>query len=371
MKDGCIKPRVCMIIGVCLSLVLAANATMGVVLYVRPTQPVQNELNVKFLVIGDWGREGDYNQSLVADAMAAKAKQMGGVDFVISTGDNFYPSGVRCASDDTFAKSFTHVYHHQELQVPWHAVLGNHDYGETPANGTGGNALDALNASGAPGAGPAEDHCYYSPLHELDVGLVERDWRWHCQRTFQLSLGGGGAGAGSGSAAVQATGADLFFIDTTPFIQPYYDTDWAGNKGGLLEQSHRAMLLELESGLARSGAAWKVVVGHHPVRSNHRREADELLPQLEPLLEKYGAQAYFNGHDHNLQHIKNPGHPVHYLVSGAGSRVGGGFTGNNTAPLMYGGNGFVAVTLRSEEMAAEFVGLGGVLHTVRIPVKVE
>lgn len=36
--------------------------------------------------VGDWGREGAFNQTLVADAMAAKAAAMGGIDFVISTG---------------------------------------------------------------------------------------------------------------------------------------------------------------------------------------------------------------------------------------------------------------------------------------------
>lgn len=41
--------------------------------------------------IGDWGRQGDYNQSEVADAMASSAAKRP-IDFVISTGDNFYPS---------------------------------------------------------------------------------------------------------------------------------------------------------------------------------------------------------------------------------------------------------------------------------------
>ncbi len=48
--------------------------------------------------------------------------------------------------------------------------------------------------------------------------------------------------------------------------------------GGLLEQSWRANLAELEADLAASRAGWKVVVGHHPVRSNGEEHGD--TPEL-------------------------------------------------------------------------------------------
>ena len=38
--------------------------------------------------------------------------------------------------------------------------------------------------------------------------------------------------------------------------------------GGILSQSWEAQLLELEARLAASSARTKLVVGHHPVRSN-------------------------------------------------------------------------------------------------------
>ncbi len=49
----------------------------------------QQEL-LKFQAIGDWGRQGEFNESGVALAMAAHAAQ-NGLDFVITVGDNFYP----------------------------------------------------------------------------------------------------------------------------------------------------------------------------------------------------------------------------------------------------------------------------------------
>ena len=43
------------------------------------------------------------------------------------------------------------------------------------------------------------------------------DARWHLQRAYQLSLAGGRA--------------ELFFFDTSPFVQKYYETAWADRIG--------------------------------------------------------------------------------------------------------------------------------------------
>ena len=43
--------------------------------------------------VGDWGRLGAYNQTEVAALMGQKA-ELQQPDFVISTGDNFYPSAL-------------------------------------------------------------------------------------------------------------------------------------------------------------------------------------------------------------------------------------------------------------------------------------
>lgn len=53
---------------------------------------------------------------------------------------------------------------------------------------------------------------------QLDAEVVNRDWRWNCQRTFERRLGGGVA--------------ELFFIDTSPAVQKYYNQPWANFTGG-------------------------------------------------------------------------------------------------------------------------------------------
>ena len=71
-----------------------------------------------FLVVGDWGRQGRHNQSVVAAAMArtAAARHLP-LSFVVSTGDNFYESGLSSAEDPQFAESFADVYWQPSLQA--------------------------------------------------------------------------------------------------------------------------------------------------------------------------------------------------------------------------------------------------------------
>ena len=47
----------------------------------------------------------------------AAAAQRAPPQFVVSVGDNFYPSGLTSVDDPNFADSFQNVYHHAELQV--------------------------------------------------------------------------------------------------------------------------------------------------------------------------------------------------------------------------------------------------------------
>lgn len=288
----------------------------------------------RFLVLGDWGRQGRENQSVVADAMAQKARSFR-PDFIISTGDNFYETGLVSYDDPAFDASFRNVYHHAELQVPWLVALGNHDYGEAGSN----DKPDCTKASKASG------ECYFGPSHQLDIRLVHRDSRWHCERTFSETFADGAV--------------EIFFIDTTPIISSYADENWASNRGGLLEQSWEDQVRELEARLARSQADWKLVVGHHPIRTNHRSDLmyADMVDRVEPLLIKYGVQLYMCGHDHNLQYIYNPDRGYHQITSGAGSQIGSGFYGEKDSPFQYAANGFVAVAMGRNSLRVEYLGV--------------
>lgn len=329
-----------------LSLQQGEQRQAGCEALAAPNVTLATDLITKFLVVGDWGRDGDMNQSEVADLMTKVASGFQ-PNFIISSGDNFYESGLSSTSDKMFQTSFTDIYTDNTLQVPWYLVLGNHDYGEVKDGYDDHCAVTDRQNCG--------NHCCWSPLHQLSVELTERDWRWNLQRQFSMTLG--------------TKDAEIFFVDTSPFIERYRDKPWADAPGGLLSQSWAAQLAELETSLAKSDADWKIVVGHHPVISNGKHGGTEELQQhLQPLLEEYGVQAYFCGHDHNLQHLDS--RKVAYIVSGAGSKIRAGWAGDQQpAKFLHDGSGFVAVTLSRGKMGLEFYGIPSEkpLYSVNIP----
>ncbi|MEO7992031.1 MAG: metallophosphoesterase, partial [Chryseolinea sp.] len=80
-----------------------------------------------FLIVGDWGRNGQGDTQDVADWMGVAANQVN-AKFVISTGDNFYCCGVASTEDYQWVSSFENVFRSHSLQIPWYVTLGNHDY---------------------------------------------------------------------------------------------------------------------------------------------------------------------------------------------------------------------------------------------------
>ncbi|KAF5469225.1 hypothetical protein F2P56_013314 [Juglans regia] len=152
----------------------------------RFEHPTKSDGSLSFLVVGDWGRRGAFNQSQVAHQMGRIGEKLD-INFVVSTGDNFYDDGLTSEQDTAFEESFTKVYTANSLQKQWYSVLGNHDYR--------GNAEAQL-----------------SPL------LRKIDSRWLCLRSFIVNSGL----------------AEIIFVDTTPFVNAYFtDTkdhtyDWRG-----------------------------------------------------------------------------------------------------------------------------------------------
>ena len=91
------------------------------------SEPGRSELT--FLIFGDWGRGGEFHQSDVANQMGLAATKRR-CRFIVSVGDNFYEKGVRSADDPQWKSSFEGVYTAPSLNVPWYAILGNHDQPE-------------------------------------------------------------------------------------------------------------------------------------------------------------------------------------------------------------------------------------------------
>jgi tartrate-resistant acid phosphatase type 5 len=260
---------------------------------------------LNFLVFGDWGRQGELDQKEVAAQMGIAAQNLA-ARFVVSVGDNFYDDGVTSTTDDHWQKSFEGVYTAPSLQVPWNAILGNHDY---HANC---DAQIAYSKTSPRWRMPAR---YYLQSHQLDAH----------------------------------TTADFFYLDTTPMIKAYYRHDFEEPiHDNVMTQDVPKQLAWFKSALAVSKAQWKIVFAHHPIYSGGEHgDQPEIIEAVLPLLHEHNVHAYFNGHDHDLQHLRAG--DVNLFCTGAGSSV------RPTKEIEYtqfaeSRSGFTTVSLGPEKM---------------------
>lgn len=112
----------------------------------------------------------------------------------------------------------------------------------------------------------------------------------------------------------------IVFIDTTPLIDSYRTDDCYPDAR---LQNNRQQLEWLEAVLASATEDWIIVIGHHPIYAETKKDIAEqvaLRQQLLPLFHKYNNVAmYVCGHIHNFQHIRQPNDPTDYVVNSSGS----------------------------------------------------
>ncbi|CAL9131461.1 unnamed protein product [Musa textilis] len=291
--------RETMALAILLLAILACSAELQ-----RFESPAKPDGSLSILIVGDWGRKGQFNQSQVATQMGRIGEELD-IDFVVSTGDNFYEDGLTGVDDKAFEESFTNIYTSKSLQTQWYSVLGNHDYR--------GDVLAQL-----------------SPV------LRNIDGRWLCLRNFILN----------------AEIVDFFFVDTTPLVESYWTNpedhhyDW--REVAPRENYIPNLLKDLDAALKESTAPWKIVVGHHAMRSvSEHGDTPELLALLLPVLKDNGVDLYVNGHDHCLEHISSKDSPIQYLTSGGGSKAWRGVFTPNSDKLRFfhDGQGFMSLQL--------------------------
>jgi acid phosphatase len=275
---------------------------------------------LNFIIFGDWGRNGEQDQRDVAKQMAVAAEAIQ-AKFIVSVGDNFYEDGVKSVDDPQWLTSFENVYAAQSLQVPWQVILGNHDY-----------------------HGSCEAQLEYAKLHP----------RWNLPaRYFVQTL-----------KLDAATKADFFYIDTTPMINTYYHE--ANTKAQVATQDVPKQLAWFKAALAASTAQWKIVIGHHPIYSGGGHgDTVELVEKILPLLQEYKVQAYFNGHDHDLQHLKAGAQ--NFFCTGAGSQFRPTVDTPHTK-FARACSGFTTVALSAEKMDVRMIDdQGRQLYSTSVP----
>ena len=283
---------------------------------------------LNFIVFGDWGRNGEDNQKAVAVQMGKTAKKFK-PQFIVSTGDNFYPNGVRSTRDHNWIASFEDIYTAHSLQTDWYVVLGNHDY-------------------------------VGNPQAEIDYTEVDRKWNMPARYFSKIFYIDGDT----------TQGVLMIFLDTSPFLAEYYNYDSRTIVAG---QDTAAQRLWLEKTLAEapSNIKWKFAFGHHPVYTGGGRmvapETMEMKRIFKPIFEKYHLNAYICGHDHNLQYIKPPGF-TGYFVSGAGSELSKTVIHPEGGVFAKADNGFMNFSIYKNSLKVSVINYKGeVLYTTTIP----
>ncbi|KQN34968.1 acid phosphatase [Pedobacter sp. Leaf41] len=248
---------------------------------ITATKALKKEIGtLNFIAMGDWGRNGADHQKQVAKQMGITAADVK-AQFIISTGDNFYPSGVISERDPLFKYSFEDIYTDFSLQWDWYVILGNHDYKSNP---------DA----------------------QVEYSKISRRWKMparYFSKRFPIN----------GDLNNQVL---IAFIDTNPLIPEFYkNAEYGPNVKG---QDTTAQKKWLEKTLAEKDPSikWKIVVGHHPMFTGGSRtegyDTKAIRNSLKPLLDRNGVDVYLTGHEHSLQYIKPEG-KTHHFISGAAS----------------------------------------------------
>ena len=318
-----------------------------------------------FLVVGDWGQHDGYagqferDQARVARGMARVAARRD-VSFVVSTGDDFYPRGVTSSSDVQFETKWRARYAVGALKkLEWYNTLGDHDcYGNVSAiveyarrpspnrfrmGARGAKTAAARYYSVHTCAGSRDAlHLLFLDTCALLCGLKapkQASPDFHCDKMDP-------------SVRVSDRAAQLHWIKR----------ELARSRGGT--DAARLPTPCGGGGHGESGEAvrhWRVVFGHAPLLSagkSHGTNA-EMVAALMPLFRDAKVHAYFNGHDHSLQHLVDVNASgTNFFVSGAG---GGAFLQDTNAAHAHLRHatkalGFMAVDVHEGTMGVEFVG---------------
>jgi hypothetical protein len=254
-------------------------------------------------------------QQPVADQMELIAQKVD-VEFIVSTGDNFYLKGVASIEDPQWNLSFENVYRGTHLFTDWYPVLGNHDYAGTP---------------------------------EAEIAYTKKSRRWVMpDRYYQVNR-----------STKDKAKVSLTFIDSNPYQKKYYSSLWYRNAMARTDSAKESKWMDSVFA-ANAAADWKFVFAHHPFYSSgaHKEDVHDTKMRMVPLFNKYSISAYFVGHEHHLEHDILPTCKTQQFISGAGSElrpVGKG----EYALYAESVNGFMLVSVTGKETLVQAIDMNG------------
>jgi tartrate-resistant acid phosphatase type 5 len=257
---------------------------------------------VRFAVIGDFGMAGP-----AAEQVAGLVKSWS-PEFVVTTGDNNYPSGEAATLDLNVGQYYREFFGQANPDgTPaqpnrFFPVLGNHD---------------SEAAAGQP---------------YLDYFTLAGNERYYI---------------------VDRPPVRIFALNSVPWIEP----------DGAHPESIQAEWLR--RGLAESPDTWNLAVFHHPPYSSDHRGSNEWMRW--PFKE-WGADAVLCGHNHVYERVERDGFP--YLINGlgGGARYAWGEIVEGSVVRYNAGHGAMLVEALPDRITFQFVvaGTGEVIDTYRL-----
>ncbi|HEY8928419.1 MAG TPA: metallophosphoesterase [Mucilaginibacter sp.] len=287
----------------------------------------KDDYSLHFMALGDWGRNGEYDQTEVAKQMGIWGAEHPN-NFVISCGDNFYPSGVVSEFDPLWHYSFENIYTAHSLQCDWYPVFGNHDYHTD---------VDA----------------------QLRYSKISRRWDMPARYYYkEINLGKGKSNEdeatkkGIKTAPASRDKALLVFMDTDPFLHE--------NKAGYVATQMKWLNETLSK--ANEDVKWKIVIGHHPFYTvGPRIENFDTLTMRKVLtktFEEHKVDVYLSGHEHSLQHLKPQGY-THQFISGAGSELTKVTAGIPYSKFEASEHGFMYFAIDGKRLNVQAINMAG------------
>ena len=209
-----------------------------------------------FILLGDMGT-GENDQLIVAERIHEKINEVGKKDiFVCGLGDNIYEGGCDSVNDPQFTKKFEKPYEKISDNVKFYMCLGNHDYGYN---------LDLTNNS----------QC------QIDYGIQSQKEgkKWVMPSKYYT---------------FKKKNIQFFVMDT--------------NFDFMDDEEIKEQLDYLVREINKSKKPWKILIGHHTLRSvgghGNAEPGGKMENFFQELFTKCKIHLYICGHDHNKQVIE-------------------------------------------------------------------
>ena len=290
-----------------------------------PTQTAvsRDSGQIRFVAFGDQGT-GSPMQHKVAAAVGRVCERLGGCDFGLLLGDNFYGSGVASIDDPQWVTAFEEPY--GALGFPFYAVLGNHDLG---GDGLG---LDTEKGS-------------------YQVAYSQKNPQWKMPARFY---------------DFRAGPVHFVALDTMAI---YYDQD---------DHQREA----IDGMLLAADTRWKIAFGHHPFYSNgtHGNAGNYNGWAFVPIANGEHVRTFFedeicgrvdlylSGHDHSRQDLVPDCRGTQFVVSGAGARTTA-LPGTNKTHFQSDKEGFLVVDATDQSLTLRFFDANGVMDHERVVMR--